>query len=207
MSTSSTPAACHSGLPLSRPAGCSSSPAPRPPSFGSPTLVDETLEPARSQHYPARRCRRHRHPHPGTRCEVTRSAGIARERGAWVVFGGVHASLYPDEAFELGSAHAVVRGDGDLAWARCSPATASIPVRNALYEGGRLEADQFKEARWDLLCRKANICGVPCRQPAAVPSTALSAPSGEPMVKDPASVPTSRSFERLSSSDAAASVS
>ena len=40
----------------------------------------------------------------------------ARERGAWVVFGGIHATLYPDEAPELGAAHAVVKGDGDRIW-------------------------------------------------------------------------------------------
>ena len=41
-----------------------------------------------------------------------------RERGAWVVFGGIHATLFPDEVAEHGSAHAVVRGDGDLIWPR-----------------------------------------------------------------------------------------
>ena len=35
---------------------------------------------------------------------------------AYVVFGGIHATLYPAEALELGQAHAVVKGDGDLAW-------------------------------------------------------------------------------------------
>src|SRR2546429_5636846 len=41
---------------------------------------------------------------------------LARERGARVVFGGIHATLYPNEAHELGGAHAVVRGDGDQGW-------------------------------------------------------------------------------------------
>jgi ABC-type transport system substrate-binding protein len=40
-----------------------------------------------------------------------------RERGAWVVYGGIHATLYPDEAHDHGAAHAVVKGDGDLVWA------------------------------------------------------------------------------------------
>src|SRR5262252_1957279 len=39
-----------------------------------------------------------------------------RRRGAWVVFGGIHATLFPGEAVEHGAAHAVVRGDGDLVW-------------------------------------------------------------------------------------------
>jgi len=31
-----------------------------------------------------------------------------------VIFGGIHATLYPEEALELGGAHAVVNGDGDI---------------------------------------------------------------------------------------------
>ena len=34
---------------------------------------------------------------------------VARSRGAYVVFGGIHATLYPEEALELGGAHAVVK--------------------------------------------------------------------------------------------------
>src|SRR5438034_7341869 len=41
----------------------------------------------------------------------------ARARGAWVVFGGIHATLFPEEARTTGEAHAVVKGDGDLVWA------------------------------------------------------------------------------------------
>src|ERR1700687_2217958 len=41
----------------------------------------------------------------------------ARKRGAYVVFGRIHPTLYPDESRELGAAHAVVKGDGDVAWA------------------------------------------------------------------------------------------
>jgi radical SAM superfamily enzyme YgiQ (UPF0313 family) len=43
---------------------------------------------------------------------------MARARGAWVVYGGIHATLFPEEALERGEAHAVVKGDGDLAWAK-----------------------------------------------------------------------------------------
>src|SRR6266566_2162953 len=43
---------------------------------------------------------------------------LAREAGAMVVFGGIHATLFPDEAHDLGGAHAVVKGDGDLIWAK-----------------------------------------------------------------------------------------
>ena len=74
----------------------------------------------------------------------------ARKRGAYVVFGGIHPTLYPDESRELGAAHAVVKGDGDLVWA-----TVLEHCRNgeplATYEGGRVSGDAFSPARWDLL--------------------------------------------------------
>ncbi len=75
---------------------------------------------------------------------------IARARGAWVVFGGIHATLYPGEAFELGGAHCAVKGDGDVIWSEVLRDCASgSPER--IYEGGRIAPDQFLPARWDLL--------------------------------------------------------
>src|SRR4029453_9734754 len=44
---------------------------------------------------------------------------LARQRGAWVIYGGIHATLYPEEAQEFGGAHAGARGDGDQ---RCGAA-------------------------------------------------------------------------------------
>jgi radical SAM superfamily enzyme YgiQ (UPF0313 family) len=74
----------------------------------------------------------------------------ARERGAWVVFGGIHATLFPEEVHECGSAHAVVKGDGDLVWAGVvRDCLAGKPQR--LYDGGRIDGDSFQAARWDLL--------------------------------------------------------
>jgi radical SAM superfamily enzyme YgiQ (UPF0313 family) len=75
---------------------------------------------------------------------------LARERGAWVVFGGIHATLYPDEARELGGAHAVVKGDGDLVWSSVL-ADFALGTPRPLYEGGRVGAEEFLPARWDLL--------------------------------------------------------
>lgn len=67
-----------------------------------------------------------------------------------MVFGGIHSTLYPDEAFEYGGAHAVVRGDGDLAWARALE-DFQVGTPRRIYEGGRVGAGEFKSARWDLL--------------------------------------------------------
>jgi radical SAM superfamily enzyme YgiQ (UPF0313 family) len=74
----------------------------------------------------------------------------ARKRGAYVVFGGIHSTLYPDESREIGAAHSVVKGDGDLVWA-----TVLEHCKNggplATYEGGRVSGETFSPARWDLL--------------------------------------------------------
>ena len=74
----------------------------------------------------------------------------ARDRGAHVVYGGAHATLYPEEAFEHGGATAVVKGDGDLAWGQVlADIDGGTPQR--IYDGGRIEGDQFLPARWDLM--------------------------------------------------------
>jgi radical SAM superfamily enzyme YgiQ (UPF0313 family) len=74
----------------------------------------------------------------------------ARARGAWVVFGGIHATLFPDEVHREGAAHAVVKGDGDVVWASVvRDCVANRPLR--VYEGGRIPGQSFLPARWDLL--------------------------------------------------------
>ena len=66
------------------------------------------------------------------------------------MFGGIHATLFPDEVREHGGAHAVVTGDGDLVW----PSVLDDCDRGnpqPLYAGGRVDGDSFYPARWDLL--------------------------------------------------------
>src|SRR5581483_11525476 len=120
--------------------------AATPKPFGDPHLIDETLaqiDPARIQ------------PgdvvgigiHTGNALRGYEVGKIAREKGAWVVFGGIHASLYPEEAFERGAAHSVVKGDGDIAWGEVlKDCSGGHP--HSLYEGGRIEAERFLPARW-----------------------------------------------------------
>jgi radical SAM superfamily enzyme YgiQ (UPF0313 family) len=75
---------------------------------------------------------------------------MARNQGAWVIYGGIHATLFPEEALELGEAHAVVKGDGDVAWGKVvKDCMAGKPER--IYEGGRIEGGEFLAARWDLM--------------------------------------------------------
>ncbi len=125
--------------------------AATPKNFGDPILVDETLfpmDPERIQAGDAVGIGIH----TANALRGYEIGKIARERGAYVIFGGIHATLYPQEAIDLGGAHAVVKGDGDIAWAR-----ALEDCRNGepkpVYVGGQIEASDFVAARWDLVPR------------------------------------------------------
>ncbi len=75
---------------------------------------------------------------------------MARERGAYVVYGGIHAGLYPEEARELGGAHAVVRGDGDVVWGKVvADCLNGGPA--PIYDAGQVAGCDMLPARWDLL--------------------------------------------------------
>ena len=107
-------------------------------SFGDPEICDETLE-----HLDLERVQ----PgdvvgigiHTGNALRGYEVGRAARERGAWVVFGGIHSTLYSEEPFERGGAHAVVKGDGDIVWNQVlRDCAAGTPER--IYNGGRVEA-------------------------------------------------------------------
>jgi radical SAM superfamily enzyme YgiQ (UPF0313 family) len=120
-----------------------------PASHGRPRITDETLEPFDIGSV---------QPgdvvgvgiHTGNALRGYEIGTLASGRGATVVFGGIHATLYPDEAHHLGGAHAVVKGDGDIVW----PSVLDDAARGTLkpvYEAGRVDADRFVAARWELL--------------------------------------------------------
>ncbi len=117
--------------------------------WGDPHIVDETLDPLDVNAVA-----------PGDVVGIGIHTGNAlrgyeigravRQRGAWVVFGGIHATLFPEEPATHGAAHAVVRGDGDVIWPRVvADCLAGQPA--AVYEGGRIAGEEFASARWDLL--------------------------------------------------------
>jgi radical SAM superfamily enzyme YgiQ (UPF0313 family) len=123
--------------------------AATPPSYGDPVLVDETLsafDTTRLQ--------------PGDvvgigihTSNAYRGYAIGRAAhacGAVVVFGGIHTTLFPDEAREYGNAHCVVKGDGDVVWPQLLEACRNGSLAPE-YEGGRVSGATFLEARWDLL--------------------------------------------------------
>ena len=96
------------------------------------------------------------------------------------MFGGIHATLYPEEAFELGAAHSAVKGDGDVAWSQVlRDCVNGSPER--IYKGGRVEPEQFVPARWDLLPGRTDTCGRQCKRSADVQNIVRSVPSGAPM--------------------------
>jgi radical SAM superfamily enzyme YgiQ (UPF0313 family) len=122
-----------------------------PVAFGDPNIVDETLEQFSPSIF---------QPgdvagigiHTGNALRGYEVGRAARERGAHVVFGGIHASLYPEEAHELGGAHAVVTGDGEGVWPKVlEDCAAGTPAR--VYNGGKVRREGFVSARWDLLPR------------------------------------------------------
>lgn len=123
-----------------------------PAEFGDPHVVDETLEALDLETIG-----------PGDvvgigvhTLNVLRGYEVgraARARGAHVVYGGIHATLYPDEVFDHGGATAVVKGDGEAMWPLVlSDLRAGKAER--VYDGGRILGETMRAARWDLLPRE-----------------------------------------------------
>jgi tRNA A37 methylthiotransferase MiaB len=118
-------------------------------SYGPPILTDETLEPVELSTI---------RPgdvvgigiHTGNALRGYEVGTAARMAGAYVIFGGIHATLYPEEALNLGGAHAVVTGDGEHIWSTVLRDCVAGTLRER-YDGGRIEAGEFLPGRWDLL--------------------------------------------------------
>src|SRR5204863_5897981 len=107
-----------------------------PHRFGDPVITDETLE--RFEATVGTGDVVGIGIHTGNALRGYEIGKLAREAGAMVVFGGIHATLFPEEAHQLGGAHAVVRGDGDLIFARVLDDLAAGRSQ-MVYEGGRVE--------------------------------------------------------------------
>jgi len=122
--------------------------AATPESFGNAHICDETLErldPSQVQRGDVVGIGIH----TGNALRGYEIGRMARERGAWVVFGGIHATLYPEEALRLGSAHSVVKGDGDVVWAEALKACLKEgPPRSMRAEGSNPS----------VFCRPGGIC-------------------------------------------------
>jgi radical SAM superfamily enzyme YgiQ (UPF0313 family) len=76
---------------------------------------------------------------------------LARElhsRGASVVFGGPHASIFPEEALRNGDA--VVTGDGEVVWPQLLADYSEGRLQQS-YSGGRVPGESFTPARWEVM--------------------------------------------------------
>jgi radical SAM superfamily enzyme YgiQ (UPF0313 family) len=123
--------------------------AATPERFRAPSIIDETLEPFDAATVS---------PgdvvgigiHTANALRGYTVARLARSRGAFVVFGGIHSTLFPDEVRQHGHAHSVVSGDGDAVWPQVlADCEAGMPQSS--YVGGRVEGAALSPARWDLL--------------------------------------------------------
>jgi radical SAM superfamily enzyme YgiQ (UPF0313 family) len=123
--------------------------AATPALYGAPSIVDETLDPFDCESV-SRGDVVGISIHTGNARRGYKVGLLARERGATVVFGGIHATLFPEEAREHGGAHVVVKGDGDLVWSEVLADCAAGAVQPQ-YDGGRVPGEAFVAARWDLL--------------------------------------------------------
>jgi radical SAM superfamily enzyme YgiQ (UPF0313 family) len=123
--------------------------AATPQSMGDPILVDESLEQLDTETIQAGDVVGIS-VHTGNALRGYEVGRLARERGATVVYGGIHATLFPEEPFAQGAAHAVVKGDGDVAWGEV---LCDLKAGNAkrIYDGGKIEGEEFLAARWDLM--------------------------------------------------------
>lgn len=73
----------------------------------------------------------------------------AKARGAKVIVGGIHATIFPEEPLKMG-ADAVVTGNGDIIWDQVVKDALEDKLQRK-YEGGRLPGEQLLKPRWDLL--------------------------------------------------------
>ena len=73
----------------------------------------------------------------------------AKSKGATVIMGGIHPTIFPDEPLEMG-ADAVVTGNGDLVWSKVIKDVLNHTLQKR-YPGGRVPGDSLLRARWDLL--------------------------------------------------------
>ncbi len=159
--------------------------AATPRAFGDPVITDETLEPLDFATIKAGDVVGIGI-HTGNALRGYEIGQAARKAGAFVVFGGIHATLYPEESHELGGAHAVVKGDGDAIWGQvitdCQLGTSAArlrrrprrsrhlqarplgpPARRPLHVGLRPDGARLPQALLVLL-------GLEDRRPAAAPA-------------------------------------
>jgi radical SAM superfamily enzyme YgiQ (UPF0313 family) len=73
----------------------------------------------------------------------------AKLKGATVIMGGIHTTIFPDEPLRMG-ADAVVTGNGEVVWSQVIKDALDNHLQRQ-YAGGRIPGEAMLKARWDLL--------------------------------------------------------
>lgn len=73
----------------------------------------------------------------------------AKSKGATVIMGGIHTTIFPEEPLRMG-ADAVVTGSGEAVWSRAVKDALEHRLQRQ-YVGGRMPGEAMLKARWDLL--------------------------------------------------------
>lgn len=120
-----------------------------PNEYGDPVIVDETLEQMDVDQIQTGDVVGIGI-HTGNALRGYELSHKCREKGAIVIFGGIHATLFPEEVFERAAVESVVKGDGDAVWSQLLADHSEGKLQRE-YNGGRIDGDQFLPARWDLL--------------------------------------------------------
>src|SRR5215471_18230731 len=71
----------------------------------------------------------------------------AKQKGATVIMGGIHTTIFPDEPLSMG---AVVTGGGELIWRQVVEDALANRLRRR-YDGGRVSGEAMAKAKWSLL--------------------------------------------------------
>src|SRR5260370_7464246 len=89
--------------------------AATPSEYGDPLITDETLEQIQLDRIQPGDVVRIGI-HTGNALRGMQVGRMARERGAWVVFGAIHATLHPEEARPLSGAPPAPQRPAPVAW-------------------------------------------------------------------------------------------
>ena len=120
-----------------------------PRQYGDPIITDETLEPLMPSSIVAGDIVGIGI-HTGNALRGYEIGVLARKAGATVIYGGIHATLFPEEAHD---------SVAPTPWSRVTEIrpglrrsrTVSRDAFSRSYEGGRVEPEHLLPARWDLM--------------------------------------------------------
>ena len=125
-----------------------------PKTYGDPILVDETLALLDPAYHPATATSSASGSIPATRCAATKSDAMLAPVEPTSFTAAFTPRFIPKKRWNSAAlmlwSRAMATWSGRLCWP-----TVSSGSPKTIYEGGRIDADQFSAARWDLIPRKS----------------------------------------------------